>query len=269
MEKSIGPVPLQKCVGDFCCIKFWRILLVISLQASSGHFFTQKESKKSSEKFAETSGGPKTEIREKSVLPKTWGNLKQHRKLQQPRNYDFGMFQFNLLGCQGGNSREMTTSPPGHHWKATVLHSQQLPNYNNSKPTAVKWRVRNSTIAAEGAWDFASFHGGCRSSAFWTSLKTNPKIYPRLCLWIAASGSERGHSYHACCWPRGQEICTCQDRTLWLKKRKGPMLKMPLWGPIISMVSWVFRVWYTIRLLWITQLIPRECFDEIILKSLR
>ena len=41
-------------------------------------------------------------------------------KLQQPRNYDFGVFQFNLLGSQGGNSREMTTSPPGHHWEATV-----------------------------------------------------------------------------------------------------------------------------------------------------
>ena len=45
---------------------------------------------------------------------------KQPMKLQQPRNYDFGMFQFNLLGSQGGNSREMTTSPPGHHWEATV-----------------------------------------------------------------------------------------------------------------------------------------------------
>ena len=44
-----------------------------------------------------------------------WGNPKQHMKLQQPRNYDFWMFQFNLLGSQGGNSREMTTSPPGHY----------------------------------------------------------------------------------------------------------------------------------------------------------
>ena len=48
-----------------------------------------------------------------------WGNPKQHMKLQQPRIYDFGMFQFNLLGSQGGNSREMT-SPPSHHWEATV-----------------------------------------------------------------------------------------------------------------------------------------------------
>ena len=45
---------------------------------------------------------------------------KQPMKLQQPRNYDFGVSQFSLLGSQGGNSREMTTSPPGHHWEATV-----------------------------------------------------------------------------------------------------------------------------------------------------
>ena len=30
------------------------------------------------------------------------------------------MFQFNLLGSQGGNIREMTTSPPGHYWEVTV-----------------------------------------------------------------------------------------------------------------------------------------------------
>ena len=48
------------------------------------------------------------------TLPHRWGNPKQHMKLQQPRNYDFWMLQFNLLGSQGGNSREMTTSPPGH-----------------------------------------------------------------------------------------------------------------------------------------------------------
>ena len=67
-----------------------------------------------------------------------WGNPKQPMKLQQPRNYDFGMFQFNLLGSQGGNSREMTTSPPGHSGERQQLHSQQPPNYNNSEPTAVK-----------------------------------------------------------------------------------------------------------------------------------
>ena len=49
-----------------------------------------------------------------------WGNPKQPMKLQQPRNYNFGMFQFNLLVSQGGNSREMVTSPSGHHCEATV-----------------------------------------------------------------------------------------------------------------------------------------------------
>ena len=51
-----------------------------------------------------------------SVVGWVWGNPKQPLKLQQPRNYDFGIFQLNLLGSQGGNSREMTTSPPNHHW---------------------------------------------------------------------------------------------------------------------------------------------------------
>ena len=74
-----------------------------------------------------------------------WGNPKQPMKLQQPWNYDFGMFQFNLLGSQGGNSREMTTSPPRHTGERQQLHSQQPPNYKKSEPTAVKWRVRNST----------------------------------------------------------------------------------------------------------------------------
>ena len=67
-----------------------------------------------------------------------WGIPKQPMKLQQPRNYDFGMFQFNLLGSQGGNSHEMTTSPPRHTGERQQLHSQQPPNYNNSEPTTVE-----------------------------------------------------------------------------------------------------------------------------------
>ena len=55
-----------------------------------------------------------------SLLEVCWGNPKQTMKLQQPRNYDFGVFQFNLMGSQGANSREMTTSPPGHHRDATA-----------------------------------------------------------------------------------------------------------------------------------------------------
>ena len=75
----------------------------------------------------------------------SWGKPKQPMKLQQPWNYDFGMFRFNFLGSQGGNSREMTTSPPRHTGERQQLHSQQPPNYKKSEPTAVKWRVRNST----------------------------------------------------------------------------------------------------------------------------
>ena len=41
-------------------------------------------------------------------------------------------------------------------------HSQRPPNYNNSEPTAVKWQVRNSTIAAEGTWDFKSLPSAFR-----------------------------------------------------------------------------------------------------------
>ena len=35
---------------------------------------------------------------------RTWGNPKQHMKLQQPRNYDFWMFQFNLLGSKAATA---------------------------------------------------------------------------------------------------------------------------------------------------------------------
>ena len=73
-----------------------------------------------------------------------WGNPKQPMKLQQPRNYDFWMFQFNLLGSQGNNSREMTSSPPGHYWEVTVALTTAA-KLQKSEPTAVKWQVRNST----------------------------------------------------------------------------------------------------------------------------
>ena len=58
---------------------------------------------------------PKPQVTSRKACLRNWGNPKKHMQLQQPRNYDFGMFQFDLLGSQGGNSREMTTSPPGHH----------------------------------------------------------------------------------------------------------------------------------------------------------
>ena len=41
-------------------------------------------------------------------------------KLQQPRNYDFRVSQFDPPRSQSGNDHETTTSPPGHHWEANV-----------------------------------------------------------------------------------------------------------------------------------------------------
>ena len=54
-----------------------------------------------------------------------WGTSKQHMKLQQPRNYDFRVSQFDLP------VHERTTSPPGHHGEAkfalkTTAKLQQL-----------------------------------------------------------------------------------------------------------------------------------------------
>ena len=47
--------------------------------------------------------------------PLGWGTSKQHMKLQQPRNYDFRVSQFDPPKSQSSNDRETTTSPPGHH----------------------------------------------------------------------------------------------------------------------------------------------------------
>ena len=41
-------------------------------------------------------------------------------KLQQPRNCDFRVSQFNPPRSRSGNNRETTTSPPGHHWEANI-----------------------------------------------------------------------------------------------------------------------------------------------------
>ena len=56
---DLGPAPLQKCVGDFCCIEFggfsrgfpWRIFL--------GTFPHKNEEKKSGEKIREKIRRPK------------------------------------------------------------------------------------------------------------------------------------------------------------------------------------------------------------------
>ena len=76
----------------------------------------------------------------KSAVPAFLGNPKQHMKLQQPRNYDFGMFQFNFLGPQGddfstrpslrGNSFALTTAAKLQQFRANSceMTSQELNN---------------------------------------------------------------------------------------------------------------------------------------------
>ena len=54
-----------------------------------------------------------------------WGTSKQHMELQQPRNYDFRVSQFDPLGSQSGNDREMTTSPPSLRSKLCT-HGEKL-----------------------------------------------------------------------------------------------------------------------------------------------
>ena len=94
-------------------------------------------------------------------------------KLQQPRNYDFGMFQFNLLGSQGGNSREMTTSPPGHHQEATVALTTaaklQQVRANSREMTSQKLNEEHEILRR--------FMAVVVSSAFWDSLISFEPIF--------------------------------------------------------------------------------------------
>ena len=88
-------------------------------------------------------------------------------KLQQPRNYDFGMFQFNLLGSQGGNSREMTTSPPGHYWAVAVA----LTTAAKLQKVRANSREMTSQKLNEEHEIFRRFMAVVVSSAFWASLR--------------------------------------------------------------------------------------------------
>ena len=96
----------------------------------------------------------------------SWGEPKQPMKRQQPRNYDFGVFQFNLLGSQGGNSREMTTSPPGHYWEVTVALTTaaklQKVRANSREMTSQKLNEEHEILRR--------FMAVVVSSAFWDSL---------------------------------------------------------------------------------------------------
>ena len=103
-------------------------------------------------------------------------------KLQQPLNRDFRVSQCDPLRSQSSNDRETTTSPPGHHWevlrgKCCTHNDRQTTTTASQQPwnddfcrivqrprnaTTVKWQVRNCTLAANFASDFASLCGCCR-----------------------------------------------------------------------------------------------------------
>ena len=67
----LGTAPLQKCVGDFCCISFGGFCRGFSWRIFEGTFSHKNEEKKSATKSAKKSGGSKIKVREKSVLPKS------------------------------------------------------------------------------------------------------------------------------------------------------------------------------------------------------
>ena len=84
------------------------------------------------------------------------------------------MFQFNLLGPQGGNSREMTTSPPGHYWEVTVALTTaaklQKVRANSREMTSQKLNEEHEILRR--------FMAVVVSSAFRDSLKIVFELYP-------------------------------------------------------------------------------------------
>ena len=131
-----------------------------------------------------------------------WGEPKQPMKLQQPRNYDFGMFQFNLSGSQGGNSREMTTSPPGHYWEVTVALTTaaklQQVRANSREMTSQKLNEEHeilrhfmAVVVSSAFWNYLNSCQSRFSGVYlvfevlqdtdWHSNKGNPGVF-----WIAA-----------------------------------------------------------------------------------
>ena len=58
---NLGPAPLQKCVGDFCCIKFGGFCRGFSWRIFLGTFSHKNEEKKSGEKIREKIRRPKNE----------------------------------------------------------------------------------------------------------------------------------------------------------------------------------------------------------------
>ena len=70
-QQFVGPAPLQKCVGDFCCAKLGGFCRGFSWRIFLGTFPHKNEEKNPATKSMTKSGGSKIKIRAKSVLPKT------------------------------------------------------------------------------------------------------------------------------------------------------------------------------------------------------
>ena len=66
---NFWPAPLQKCVGDFCCIFFGGFAGDFPGGFFRALFPTKMRRKNPATKSAKKSSGPKIKIREKSVLP--------------------------------------------------------------------------------------------------------------------------------------------------------------------------------------------------------
>ena len=77
-DPFFGPAPLQKVVGDFCCISFGGFCRGFSWRIFLGTFSHKNEEKKCGDKSAKKSGGSKIKICEKSVLPKSDPNILCH-----------------------------------------------------------------------------------------------------------------------------------------------------------------------------------------------
>ena len=115
-------------------------------------------------------------------------------KLQQPRNYDFRVSQFDPPRSQSGNDRETTTSPPGHHREANValsttaklqqlrVNSREMTTLAESCNDREMQRPRNDKLETAQLREnlrqiLRRFVAVVVSSAFWKSL-THPSTAP-------------------------------------------------------------------------------------------
>ena len=90
-------------------------------------------------------------------VPFWWGTSKQHMKLQQPRNYDFRVSQFDPPRSQSGNDRE-TTTKVATTVKRRLLHlaiieRQIITLTTTAKPQQLRVNSREMTTFAASCND--------------------------------------------------------------------------------------------------------------------